>query len=106
FQGESLTNSCSCRGDPPTCSAMFSTFFRSIGRASPTRYLRLHARDSERGKKRPKRPWNSSSRGSSACRSSRVSKGSPPAAGWIVSFEGGFGWKTLHVRHLSLQPAL
>lgn len=24
------------RGDPPTCSAMFSTFFRSMGRVSPT----------------------------------------------------------------------
>src|SRR5689334_19080896 len=92
FHGESLRNSCSRRVEPPTCSAMFSTFFRSIGSARPIRYLRLHARDSERGKKRPNRAWNSSSLGSSACRSSRLSKGFlPPPGGSSASLAASDG---------------
>src|SRR5499427_7374441 len=52
---ESLKNSCNLRGGAPTCSAMFSTFLRSIESVRPIRYLWLQARASERTKKRPKR---------------------------------------------------
>src|SRR4030043_1307702 len=49
-QGESLKNSCSFRGGAHTSSAMFSTFFRSIGNSKPIRYFLLHCLPSERQK--------------------------------------------------------